>query len=227
MKFLVLLMIASLAMSMSMLKEDHTNSHNKKNMRFVVEFNVGGVDFIAAETVSKEFNKIKIQYTTFSGDVPAFDVVLDATKGEVTQFFNLTGECKKFQHPVFNLTTYLHDLMLNHTEFVGKRGENLYVYEIKQPEEAGSRTWIYGTHGQNPHHDHTSFVPKRFQSHHPGQKETMDFSGEWIDTIDHPVLGEIDFSYPACDNANIEKLDANISFGILGVNPHALLEMIR
>merc|ERR1712080_477448 len=106
----------------------------------------------------------------FSSDIPAFDLIMDFNKGVAHQFFNLTGDCKAFHIPKVNLTHYLHEMFTKHTEHAGHRGEHLDIYEVKHPEEDGSRTWVYGMWIHNEHHEHPFFIPARFQSHHPEQK---------------------------------------------------------
>eukprot|EP00343_Euplotes_focardii_P001522 CAMPEP_0205800384 /NCGR_PEP_ID=MMETSP0205-20121125/2032_1 /ASSEMBLY_ACC=CAM_ASM_000278 /TAXON_ID=36767 /ORGANISM="Euplotes focardii, Strain TN1" /LENGTH=207 /DNA_ID=CAMNT_0053063397 /DNA_START=69 /DNA_END=692 /DNA_ORIENTATION=+ len=207
---------------MSLVKEDGAHPQNIKN---VFETNIGGLDLVVDQLISVEHNKVKAQYTTFSGEVPAFDIMIDYTEGKILHFFNLTGECKVYEIPKMDLGEYFKDVFKNHVEFAGFRGEHLEIYEMKHPEEEGSRTWIYGAHVD--HHGHQIFVPTRFQSHHPSQKESPDFAGDFIDTPSIPEVSEATFAYPQCAEANVAKLDMPITTNIFGINTDALLASLR
>lgn len=202
--------------------------YGHSNVEFVIETSVGGLDLIGSELISLDHNKIKVQYTTFNGDLPAFDVILDFTKGQLWQYQNLTGACTSYEIPKMCLTAYLSNLFHNHTEFAGHRGEHLEVYEIKHPEEPGSRSWVYGVRvhhreGEQPNAE-GFFIPTRFQSHHPEQKQ--DYAGEWIDTFSHPHVSNATFHYPACESAIPQKMDASLSLGPVGVHPKVLTELL-
>ena len=216
---LFLCLIASMGFAMSLLKENGVST--VPDFQQVVETNVGGVDYIADEIVSPSHNKIKLQYTTFSGDIPAFDLVMDFTAGKMLQYLNLTGECNVYDIAQMDLGAYLEDLMTNHVEFAGTRGEHLHLYEIKHPEEPGARTWIYGFMVDN------DFVPTKFQAHHPAQTSAPDYAGEFIDTRNAPHITGATFEYPQCAQANSVKLPVDIIPGFLGVNSDALLELTK
>uniref|UniRef100_A0A7S3JLE0 Uncharacterized protein n=1 Tax=Euplotes harpa TaxID=151035 RepID=A0A7S3JLE0_9SPIT len=209
----IVIAIAFTAHSMSLMTDKNDDLfQGAKNFELTIDTTVNGLNLIASEIISTEFNKIKVQYTTFNGDVPAFDIVQDFTKGEMLQYFNLTGECKVYQIEKMCLHHYLHNLIANHTEFAGRRGENLSVYEIKHPEETGSRTWLYGMWFHE--HGKSVFVPTRFQSHHPQSKQ--DYEGEFIDRIGFPHVSNSTFDYPACNGVAAEKLDFPFSLSLLG-----------
>lgn len=225
---LVLLALLSYTMAFSLLDDMNPHPHHHDgNIGMVIETNVGGMDLIADELISLQHNKVKVQYTTFNGQVPAFDLVMDYTTGTGMQYFNLTGDCKTFEIPTLNLTQYYASLLKDHTEHAGHRGEHLEVYEVKHPEEEGSRTWVYGVYIDHPHMESKVFVPTRFQSHHPAQKESPDYAGEWIDTFSHPHVDASTFDYPQCAQAANTKLDVPVTFGILGLNSDALLALIN
>ena len=170
---------------------------------------------IVDKLLSFEFNKIKMQFTTPTADSPAYDVLLDFTLGKMYMYNNLTSECQVFGAPQFDLGSFYKDIVANHTELAGKRGSNLYVYEMKVPME-GSRTWIYGMWVKDEHHSHETFIPTRFQSHH--FEEQADYAGEWIDTIKTPTVTESNFHYPQCENVEPSNLQLPISLSPMSVN---------
>ena len=153
---------------------------------------------IVDKLLSFEFNKIKMQFTTPSGNLPAYDLMLDFTLGKMLIYNNLTSECQSYPAPVFDLGSFYRDIVANHTELAGKRGSTYHVYEMKIPQE-GSRTWIYGQWVKNDKHKFEIFYPKIFQSHH--FEEKADYSGKFIDTIGVPKVTEATFDYPQCKNA--------------------------
>lgn len=140
MKIAIALLLSVLAFS-SALSVDSVQGYfdHNVNIGMVIDANIGSMNMIASELISIQYNKIKTQYTTFSGDFPAFDIVMDFNEGTMWQYFNLTGDCKAYQIPKMNLAAYLHNLLVNHTEFAGQRGEHLEVYEIKHPELKGKK----------------------------------------------------------------------------------------
>ena len=223
MKIVILLLsILVFANAMSLIKDDSFLA-GKANVDFVIEANIGGLDVVVEEIISFEHNKIKTHYTTFNGDVPAFDILMDFNEGKVYQYFNLTGKCDVYDGPKLDIQQYIHNLFLNHTEFAGHRGKHLELYEVKHPEEEGSRTWLYGMNID--HEGKKIFVPTRFQSHHPAQKQ--DYSGEFIDTFSFPEVSASDFEYPQCESANEMKSDLPLTVDIFGVSPSFLLSTLQ
>ena len=225
--FGILLILWASKMSMGMSLLNHQN-HFQGNFEYVAESRVGSMDLISDTLISFEHNKLKAQYTTFSGDMPAFDVVLDFSEGLTYQYFNLTGKCQVSKAPKMNLAEYYETLFSNFTEFAGFRGEHLEVYEIKHPEEEGSRTWLYGmtvggTHGGKV------FMPTRFQTHYPAEDNdgTHDFTGEFLDTVNTPSVSPDAFDYPACKEANVIESDTSVTFGVLGANYGFLLQTFK
>ena len=209
---LFLCVLVSMGLAMSILKEEPTSS-NLLDFRLVVETNVNGDDFIVDELISPDTNKIKLQYTTFNEAYPAFDIVMDFTEGRLYQYLNLTDECYTSEIPKMDLTAYIIDMITNNFEYVGQRGEHLHLFEIKHPEQPGSRTWLYGVFT-----DFGIFIPARFQSHYSESK--IDYAGEFLDTPSEVSVTDATFYYPACDNAKTANLDVEINPGILGAIPN-------
>ena len=120
------------------------------------------------------------------------------------------------------------DLFANHTEFAGYRGQHLEVYEVKHPEDPGSRSWLYGMRVHHPEgeHSHEIFVPTRLQSHRPSQGASSDYSGDFLDTPSHPHVTEATFHYPACESAQVQKLDAPLAVGFLGALPRIYTQVV-
>ena len=155
---------------------------------------------IVDKLLSFEFNKIKMQYTTPSGDAPAYDLILDFTQGKMLIYNNLTSEWSSYPAPKFDLGSFYNDIIANHTELAGKRGESYFVYEMKIPME-GSRTWIYGKWIKDDKHKFEIFHPKIFQSHH--FEEKADYAGKWIDRINVPKVTKETFDYPQCKDVTV------------------------
>ena len=230
MKFVLLVLLAVAAASALKLSEQEGGLFNGHNsLEFVIETTIGGLDLVTSQLISLEHNKIRNQYTTFNGDVPAFDEVLDFTNGQMWQYFNLTGECKVYEIPKMCLTAYLKDLLTNHTEFAGYRGEHLELYEVKHPEDAGSRSWVYGVRVNHTEGGHSQevFVPARLQSHRPSMGAASDYSGDFLDIPSHPIVTNSTFRYPACEGAHVQKLDAPLSVGFLGALPRIYTQVVE
>ena len=207
---LFLCILASMGFAMNLLKEQYT-PNDLVDFRLVAETSIDGDDFISDEIVSPSHNKIKLQYTTFNEDIPAFDVVMDFTAGKLYQYLNLTDECFVSDFTKMDLRAYIADLITNNIKYVGQRGEHLHLFEIKHPEEEGSRTWLYGVFN-----DFGDFIPARFQSHYP--QSSGDFAGEFLDIPSEPVVTDATFDYPACAKAKVANLGAKIHPGIMGAS---------
>ena len=220
--FALLCIFLSVSMAMNLIKDG--TSSKIPDIQQIIEVNVGGVDLIADEIISFSQNKLKVQYTTFGGKIPAFDVLLDFTAGTMFFYQNLTGECTVSKIVKIDFEKYYTDLITHHVKYIGKRGQYLDLYEIKHPKEKGSRTWLYGQWASGE--DSKVFYPTRFQSHHPSQK-VADYSGEWLDVITEPHITNATFDYPECQQANTRKLDIPFTVGILGVNSDVLISLMN
>ena len=221
---ILLLSVLVFTNAMSLIKEESSILEGIDAVQFVIQTYENGLDIIADQTYSFEHNKMKVQYTTFNGDiVPAFDIIYDFTEGTAYQYFNLTGECNSIQGSKMNLTEYVENLFKNHIEFAGRRGRNLMLYEVKHPEEEGSRTWVYGVYDNVDGEE--VFVPTNFQSHHPVLNE--DYAGKIIDTFSYPTLTEADFDYPACKDAKELKGELPSMSNTLGVRPGAFMKVAK
>ncbi|CAI2379021.1 unnamed protein product [Moneuplotes crassus] len=213
---LLVLLWVNLASGMSLLKQDNSLM---RNFQVVSEATVAGIDMISDMTMSFEHNKIRTQYTTFSGEMPAFDVIIDFNEGLTYQYFNLTGECKVSKAPVIDLAEYYTLLLTNFTEFRGYRGEHLEVYEVMHPEEDGARTWIYGTTiGEG---DQSVFLPTKFQTHYPSptEEEIYNYAGTFLDTLSTPSVSSDIFEYEACEQPEEGNLKMVPSLSLMGIIP--------
>ena len=222
--FTILLIVFTCNMGTAM---SLTKSQNpfEGNLEYVTESQIGGIDMISDTIISFEHNKVKAQYTTFSGDIPAFDVVLDFNEGLAYKYFNLTGKWVVSKAPKLNLAEYYEMILMNHTEFAGYRGEHLEVYEIKHPEEEGARTWLYGM--QVDQGNGKVFLPTRFQTHYPSETEEHNYVGELLDTMSTPSISEEAFEYLACKEVSDSILESTSHVGLLGVSHLFLAETLK
>ena len=223
--FVILIALAISCQSFSLMDDVDEEVFNRKgNVQFMVDATIDGMNYLIAETISLEHNKIKAQYTTFSADYPAFDIVVDYTEGKMIQFFNLTGECKVYQAEKMCLTKYLKELFHNHTELAGHRGSFHSVYEIKHPEEKGSRSWLY-TRKSFHNNDHKRVHPVQFQSHHPASKQ--DYTGYFVEGVTPAHVSNHTFSYPQCNGVEPQKLDFPVTLALTGVAPDVLAQIMK
>ena len=221
----ILISLAFACQSFSLIDDVNDEVFDRKgNFQFLVDVTIDGMNYLASEIISLEHNKIKVQYTTFSPNYPAFDIVLDYTEGKMTQYFNLTGDCKSYQIEKMCLTKYLKELVHNHTEFAGHRGSFHSVYEVKHPEESGSRDWIYGRRSFH-NNDQKKFHLVQFQSHHPSTKQ--DYTGYFVEGITPAHVSNHTFSYPQCDGVEPQKLDFPVSLALTGVAPNVLAQIMN
>lgn len=229
-KIFVLLSVCVFASALNLGSSREGLFYGNNNIELVMESNIGGTSLIASQLISLEFNKVKNQVTTFSPEVPAFDVVADFTNGTLMQYFNLTGECNVYEIPKMCLTAYMINLFENHTEFVGQRGQHLELYEMKYPEDPGSRLWLYGVRvpemeGKG-YCDEGFFIPTRFQTHRPSEAPFSDYSGDFLDIPSNPYVTNATFHYPACEGAEVQKLDAPFSLNLLGMHPKISTQVV-
>ena len=210
MRLVLVLLLSILAFSQANELSEKAEQYIKGNgnIDLVLKTSVNGLSLIVDELLSFEYNMFKAQYTSFSGEVPAFDIVMDFNKGKMYEYFNLTGNCSVYNIEKLNFTQYMIDLIKDHTEYAGHRGEHLDIYEVKHPEEPGSRTWIYGMWFKKNDEAHAQFIPTMFQAHHPGAGH--DEAGEFVDTVGHPKVTPADFSYPAC--VGVEPVPITVPF---------------
>ena len=201
MRLVLVLLLFVFTFSQAIDLSEESEQYLKKMGNFEMVRTIESNDFhmIVDELVSLEYNMFKVQITTFSGEYPAYDIISDFTEGKVYYYFNLTDECHVANINKMNLTEYVIDLLKNHTEYAGHRGEHLGVFEMKHPEEPDSRTWIYGMWFKKNESSQAEFIPTMYQAHHP--EAGYDESGEFKDTISFPTIGEEDFSYSACKDA--------------------------
>uniref|UniRef100_A0A7S3KS66 Uncharacterized protein n=1 Tax=Euplotes crassus TaxID=5936 RepID=A0A7S3KS66_EUPCR len=216
-------LLFSVSYGLTFLKDDVSAS--MPDIQQVIKMDVGGVDFVIDQTIAFSQNKLKQQVTTFRGDIPAFDIVLDFTAGTLLQYNNLTGDCGYAEIPKFDLEAYQADLIANHIDYAGHRGQNLDLFEVKYPERPGSRTWVYGIFIADEQ-GNSWYLPSRFQAHDPTQ-QVQDTDGEFIDTQSVAHVDGSTFAYPQCNHANSKKLSLDYSFGITGINSDALLSLIE
>ena len=195
MKIVILALVCLLGCSMAFDVQkglDFLESH--PNIEFVVDTSMNGTEYIVEELHSMEFNKVRARLTSYKGETPAFDMLFDYTEGYMLFYYNLTGACRVLDLPKKNLKEYYQDLLVNHTEYAGKRG-HLDLYEMKQP-DLGARSWLYGAHVPGNESGQGHFVPVKMQVHNPMLH--VDYTYEFMDTINFPQVTESDFDYSMC-----------------------------
>ena len=185
---------------MNLLKQDFLDTH--PNIEWVFFANINGTDYIGEELYSFEYNKVKFHYTSPSGFMPAFDALFDYTKGEMTVYLNLTGDCRKMPLETKDMKVYWRDVFYNHTEFAGTRGR-LNLYEAKEVDR-DARRWIYGYMAKTQDNKE-EFVLKSMQVHNPYSGD--DYTYEFVDGLSYPKVDKSFFEYPQCNEAPLENLD--------------------
>ena len=210
MKITILSLLVTMVAVSSAFNAPASLNFNFTDVEYVMDLEVNGYPVIIDQVVSFKYNAIKEHITTFSGEVPAYDLVMNYTSGVLYQYFNLTGNCTAYNITKMNLTEYSIALD-NMTEFVGMRGRDLYLFERKFPYEPESRAWIYGMYGFDKELNQTVLYPTSIQQHRPVVSE--DISGEFISKPAYPRLSYFDFYYPACWNATVQELDEPYKMG--------------
>ena len=211
MKVLIVVLLSAMLSASFASKSPEDFPFDFKDVDYVTELVVNGYEIILNELKSFKLNMVKQQVTSFSGEIPAYDVLYNFTGGKMYQYFNLTGDCKAYDIPRMNLTDFYKSL-INSTEFVGKRGENLYLYEQKFPNLEGSRQWLYGFFMSGEESDEKFFVPSRIQQHFPSISQ--DLHGRFMDMPAFPNVTYFDFYYPACLNATSEPMNMPFNYGM-------------
>ena len=210
MKIVLIALVCLLGCSMALdLGENFNFLDSHPNFEFVVETSMNGTGYIVEELHSLEFNKVRAKLTSYKGDTPAFDMLFDYTEGYMLFYYNLTGACRVLDLEKKNLKEYYLNILKDHTEYAGKRG-HLHLYEVKQP-DLGARSWMYGVLPENNEQNHGIFLPVRMQVHNPMLH--VDYTYEFMDTINFPKASESDFDYSMCKRAiqNREAAPADAS----------------
>eukprot|EP00344_Euplotes_crassus_P010602 CAMPEP_0196996982 /NCGR_PEP_ID=MMETSP1380-20130617/2740_1 /TAXON_ID=5936 /ORGANISM="Euplotes crassus, Strain CT5" /LENGTH=234 /DNA_ID=CAMNT_0042413107 /DNA_START=1 /DNA_END=705 /DNA_ORIENTATION=- len=225
MKSTIVILCILVSLSMGLVFNKDKDFSDIPDVEEVVRFDMAGINFVVDQTHAFSHNTLKQSFTTFNGNIPAFDVVVNFTSGVYLHYNNLTGECSFGEVPKLNLTEYFIEFVTNYIEFAGTRGEHLTLYEIKYPGNEGAGTWLYGLYVPNETGEYT-FYPSRFQSHLPNQ-ENGDYDGEWIDTQSFPQLSAADFDYSQCNQTNSKKLDTKFTYQALGIDSDFLSEIMK
>ena len=190
---IIVLVFFGAAISMN-LKENLDFLDHHQNIEMVVDTAMNGTQYIAEELYSFEHNKLRAKLTSWDAKEPAFDMLFDYTEGYMLFYYNLTGDCRVLDLPKMDMKAYYRDIMVNHTEYAGKRG-HLELFEVKEPRK-DSRTWVYGLFTHHEESNRPYFMPVRMQTHDPMLH--VDFTNEMIDTITFPEVTAADFDYSMC-----------------------------